>query len=111
VEVSFRTSRLMRLCESARELRRQHGQQCAKKVMTRLADLRTASTLAEFRQLPGRCHELGGARRGQLALELHGGKRLLFEPSVEPLPLKDDGGLDWSRVDAITVIEITDYHD
>jgi proteic killer suppression protein len=110
VELTFATTRLQRLLESQRELRRTHGDRCAKKLMTRMADLRAASTLAEFRRLPGRCHELAGDRRGQLALDLEGGKRLIFSPCGSDIH-RTDGGLDWSMVEAVCVLEVGDYHD
>lgn len=44
-------------------------------------------------------------------MRLAGGKRLVFEPDQDPVPKKEDGGLDWARVTAITVVEIGDYHD
>ncbi len=109
VELTFLTDRLQRLFESQRELRRAHGDRCAKKLATRITDLRAASTLAEFRKLPGRCHELDGDRSGQLALDLEGGKRLIFSPSGSGIH-RPDGGLDWSLVEAVCVIEVIDYH-
>ncbi len=110
MELTFATTRLQRLFESQKELRRAHGDKCAKKLMTRLADLRAASTLAEFRHLPGRCHELDGNRRGQLALDLDGGKRLILSPTG-PNIRRVDGGLDWRLVEALSVLEVVDYHD
>jgi proteic killer suppression protein len=41
---------------------------------------------------------------------LHKGFRLVFRPTAEPPPTKEDGGLDWTAVDSVTVVEITDYH-
>lgn len=64
-----------------------------------------------MRTLPGKCHELDGDRVGQLAMLLPDRKRLVIEPDADPIPKKDDGGLDWSRVDAIRIVEICDYHD
>jgi proteic killer suppression protein len=109
VEVMFATTRLQRLFESQKELRRAHGDRCAKKLMTRVSELQAATTLAEFRHLPGRCHELDGDRRGQLALELEGGKRLIFSPNGSDIH-RADGGLDWSLVEAVCVVEVADYH-
>jgi len=37
-------------------------------------------------------------------------QRLIFEPDHNPVPQKPDGGLDWTQVTRIRVIEITDYH-
>jgi proteic killer suppression protein len=109
VEITFATRRAQRFFESEKELRRAHGDRCAKKIMARLADLRAAAALEELRRLPGGCHELDGDRRGQLALELEGGKRLIFAPTASEVR-REDGGLDWRLVEAVRVIEVVDYH-
>jgi proteic killer suppression protein len=45
-----------------------------------------------------------------LALDLDHPCRLIFAPAHNPLPLKEDGGLDWTAVTAIEIHEIEDYH-
>jgi proteic killer suppression protein len=110
MEISFATPRLRATCESESKLQREHGRPCAKKLRARLADLEAASTLAAVRQLPGRCHELDGDRKGQLSIELSGALRLILEPTLNPPPMKDDGGLSWEAVDAVRILEIVDYH-
>lgn len=75
-----------------------------------MADLSAAPTLEDLRTLPGRLHELTGDRKGQLALDLQQPYRLVIEPTEEPAPVKDDGGLDWRRITAVTIVEIVDYH-
>ena len=65
-----------------------------------------------IRSLPGsRCHELKGNRKGQLSLDLKHPYRLIIEPADDPIPYKTDGGLDWTRVTIVRVIEVIDYHD
>lgn len=65
-----------------------------------------------MRFLPAaRCHELKGDRKGSLAVDLHGGLRLVFQPDHDPSPTRADGGLDWDQVTAILITAITDYHD
>lgn len=77
----------------------------------RLQELEAAESLADIRLLPAaRCHELAGDRKGQLAVEVHAGLRIVFEPDHNPIPRRPQGGLDWERVDAVTVIEVIDYH-
>jgi proteic killer suppression protein len=110
VDVLFGTTRLRKVCESDKESRRAHGQDCAKRLMARLADLRAAPSLQELRHLPGRCHELDGNRKGQLAIELSDGKRLVLEPADAAAATGADGGLEWALVDAVRVLEIVDYH-
>lgn len=109
MDVSFGTSRLRKVCQSDKELRRAHGESCAKKVMARLADLRAAPRLEEMRHLPGGCHELEADRKGQLALELSDGKRLILEP-LEAKAATLDGSLDWKLVGAVRVVAIINYH-
>ena len=110
MDVSFSTTKLEKLCSSGRDLQRQLGAAGAKKATGHLASIAAAETLAEFRHLPGHCHELEADRAGQLALDLPAGRRLVFEPTDDPAPTKPDGGLDWARVRSVRLLEIGDYH-
>jgi proteic killer suppression protein len=93
-------------------MQREYGQVRAKILKRRLDDMRAAAVLEELRPpLPGRCHELTGDRKGELAIDLDHPFRLIFSVADIPLPLKTGGGLDWSKVTAIEITEITDYHD
>jgi len=56
-------------------------------------------------------HELKSDRRGQLAVDVSKNERLVFEPADDPPPTKPDGGLDWSQVTAVRILEVVDYHD
>ena len=64
-----------------------------------------------MRWLPGRCHELTGNRKGQLSVDLDGPYRLIFKTAHNPLPRKEDGGLDWERVTAIVVLGVDNTHE
>lgn len=109
MDISFGSARLARLLASDRDLTRRYGAIGARKVRTRLIQIEAADTLADMRLMPGRCHELKGDRRGGLAVEVHGGLRLVFKPA-DPVPQRDDGGLAWDRVEAVIVLEVVDYH-
>lgn len=79
-------------------------------IRRRLDDLRAAKMLADMRCLPGRCHELHGDRKGQLSLDLKHPYRFLFKPAMNPIPLKSDGGLDWTLVTSVEILEVEDTH-
>ena len=110
MDVLFPTEKQQQYFSDSRALQKDWGANGSKKVTLRLQQLAAAPNLEAARPLPGRCHELSGDRAGQLAMDLHKGFRLVFEPTAGPSPAKDDGGLDWSAVDSITILEITDYH-
>jgi toxin HigB-1 len=110
MEISFANRKLKKECESQPALQRAHGQACARRLMARIADLQAAVSLVELRELPGRCEELSGDRQGQLSLTLPDGKRLVFEPEDNPPKTKPDGGLDWTAVKAVRLLEIDNYH-
>jgi proteic killer suppression protein len=63
-----------------------------------------------MRGLPGRCHELTGDKPGQLALNVSGNYRLIFEPADASIERKPDGGLDWTKVTAVRILGVEDYH-
>ena len=110
MDVLFASDKLHRALSTQRVLQADWGQEGAKKITLRLQQLAAAPTLADMRNLPGRCHELTGDRAGQFAVDVHKGYRLVFRPTAEPPPRKPDGGIDWAQVDSITVDEIVDYH-
>lgn len=84
-----------------------------KLIRRRLDELRAADNLGVIAYFPApHCHELRGNRKGQLAVSLDAGCRMIFEPANNPIPRKEDGGLDWNRVTIIRILELSeDYHD
>jgi proteic killer suppression protein len=54
---------------------------------------------------------LTGDRAGEFALDLEGGRRLVFVADSDPTPVRDDGSIDWSRVTIVRIVFIGDYHD
>jgi proteic killer suppression protein len=70
-----------------------------------------ADTLADISYLPPtRCHELVGDRAGQFSLDLNHPYRLIIEPSHDPIPIKDNGGIDRSQVTIVLIIGMEDTH-
>ena len=111
MDISFSNERLAKICSSQKAVVKKYGPDVAQRLRQRLDDLQSAANLLEMRSLPGRCHELKGDRAGQLAMDLPGGYRLVFSPDHDPVPHKQDGGLDWGNVIAISVLAVEDYHD
>ena len=90
---------------------REFGVDSAKKLGMRLQAIEAAECLADLFTLPQcRCHPLTGDRQGQFAVDLKHPFRLVFEPRHNPMPLADDGGIDLSRVTAVKVLAVEDYH-
>ncbi len=83
----------------------------ARKLQQRLAELKAADTLSDISHLPPpRCHALTGNRTGQFSVDLDHPYRLLFIPADDPIPYKEDGGIDLALVTEIEIIEIEDTH-
>jgi proteic killer suppression protein len=109
LDILFSKNEWKQLCEDERVAKRKLGAATAKKLRTRLADLRAASRVTDL--IAGRPHPLTADRAGQFAVDLAGGVRLVFEPSSDPPPAHDDGSIDWRQVTAVTIVFIGDYHD
>ena len=111
VDIAFRTRRLERIFNSERRLRSECGDRLASALIIRLAVLRTAETLSMIPSTPPeRLHQFSGRRAGQYAVDLAHPFRLVFAPNHDPVPLRNDGGIDTARVSAITIVEVVDYH-
>lgn len=110
MEVLFATKKLQKQLGDQAKTQKVYGANGAKKLHLRLQQMAAAPTLADMRDLPGRCHELTGDRAGTLAVDIEHPYRLIFRPTENPAPALEDGGLDWSAVESVTVTEIVDYH-
>lgn len=106
----FASAKLTKTMNDDTKLVRAYGTDIAGQVRKRLDDLSAAATLEDMKTLPGRCEELSGERKGQLSVRLGANYRLIFEPYHDPIPTKLDGGLDWTHLTTIRVIEVIDYH-
>lgn len=106
-QLAFKDRKLRELCEHKVTVERKLGAACARKLRSRLADLQAATDVAEL--VAGHPHPLHGDRAGQFALDLEGGRRLVLEPDHEPIPHRDDGSTDWSRVTRIRIAYLGDY--
>jgi len=112
VDIAFSTRKLEKQCNDSKTMTRTWGPIQAKKLRRRLDDLSAASTLEIMRTMfPGRCHELKGDRAGQISLDLEHPYRLVFEPANDPIPRKQDGGLNWTAITAVRIIGVVDTHD
>lgn len=106
----FATDKLAKIMNSGAKLSQAYGPDLAKSIRRRLDELDAAISLDEMRTLPGRCEELTGDRAGKLSVRISANYRLIFQPNHIPVPARADGGLDWTLVTAIEVIEVVDYH-
>lgn len=109
MDIEFSSTDLQTLCEQQRRMQKELGDLCGRKLRTRLADLRAVANVADLSA--GRPHPLKGDRAGQFALDLHGGKRLVFEPANNPVPTREDESIAWNLVTKVRIVFIGDYHD
>lgn len=114
MNIRFADRRLERECNNATLLQRRHGERRARLLRQRLVVLAEALSLADIGppyRGPMRCHELTQNRAGQLSIDLDHPYRLIFRPAHDPPPMREEGGLDWSQVTAIEILEVADTHE
>lgn len=111
MDIAFKDDLLRKYANDHRYAQRKFGPLRAKKYLARLTEMKAATCLADLRNLPqAGFHELTSDRKGELACNLDHPYRLIFIPAHDPIPRKEDGGLDWNQVTAVTVLDIIDYH-
>jgi proteic killer suppression protein len=115
MDIIFKRKKDRDLVNNDSKLKQKHkgNQRRHKLIRARLDELADAENLMVLRYLPqSNCHELKGNRKGQLAVNLDKGFRMIFEAANNPIPEKEDGGLDWGRVTAVRILALSeDYHD
>lgn len=109
MDIRFKNKKLKELCEQQRIAQRDLGADSARKLMTRLSELEAATHVKEL--TAGNPHPLDRDRKGQYAVNLSGGDRLVFAPANDPCPTNDDQSINWSQVTIIRIEYIGDYHD
>jgi len=111
MDIIFITDKLAKEFNNQKLLVRRRGPERAKLIARRMRALRSVVVLEDLRHAPGRWHELGENRAETFAADLDGPYRLIFESADEPLPKKDDGGLDWTQITRVRILGVENYHD
>ena len=111
MQINFKTKKLQKTVADLLAMKKNYGAM-AKTINIRLNELKHTSCLENMKLLPHtNCHKLIGNYEGKFAISISVNHRIIFEPANNPLPCKDDGGLDLSKIDKITILEIgIDYH-
>lgn len=110
MKIVIEDKKLRKLCEDQAHARKVLGVQAARKLGTRLVELRDAPSLFDLPRAY-RPHALKGTRAGQFSVDVDKGVRLVVRCADEPPPLDEQQGLDWHRVRTVRIVFIGDYHD
>lgn len=113
MDITFNSKKLEKQLNDGKAMVKAYGSQSARKLQKILTQLRAAPNLGIFAppySPPHRCHELTGNRKGQLSVDVEHPYRLVFMPADEPIPLREEGGLDWGKVTIIKIKGVEDTH-
>jgi proteic killer suppression protein len=109
--ITFKSNKLQKQLTIAKEIQKAFGVN-AKRVAKRMDELQAADNLLILQSIPAaNCHPLSGNRNGEWAVDISANHRLIFEIENDPIPVKDDGGINTILVTDIKIIEAQeDYH-
>lgn len=111
MDISFKNKKLQNVFNASVKLKKEFGAMNAKVIMRRMAFLKAAPSLSDVpHRPPERCHQLDGRRKNQFAVDVKHPYRLVFKPDHDPMPKTKDGGIDLTRITAIEIQSIEDYH-
>ncbi|MEI6544396.1 MAG: killer suppression protein HigA [Methylococcales bacterium] len=108
MQINYLDEKLSKLCLNKKEAEKKLGSDCAKKLRSRWSDIEAATNVSEL--TAGHPHPLEPDSLREFSVELADGKRLVFKPDHEPIPLNNNNTTDWAKVTAITIVYIGDYH-
>ena len=107
MDIYYSSTKLKKVCNQQKEAVKKFGEEIAKKLGQRLFELHAADTLTDISHLPPpRLHSLNNDRDGQFAVDLKHPFRLIFEPYDYP----SSEEVDKTKVVAIKILEVGDYH-
>ena len=108
MQITYASKAIQRLCEQGKHQLKELGKNRAQRLKNRLTELRNVDNVSQL-QL-GRPHALTEDRAGQYSVDLDGPMRLLFEPTDQPPPTLEAGGIDWQQVSSVRILVIGDTH-
>lgn len=81
MEVSFRTTKIKKLCENSKKLKKEYGAIQSEKIISRINDLEAAKSLYDIYKLPYmRLHKLEGKLRGLCSIDIKHPYRIYIKP-------------------------------
>ena len=112
MEIAFTSSKLKKKLSSFKEVKKNYGH-IAKPLTDRLTQLKFAENMEAITTLPAlNCHALEDNWAGSWAIKINSNWRLIFTPTIYPLPLKPPPatGIDFTQITSITIQDVDDYH-
>jgi toxin HigB-1 len=92
------------ICEDENHAQRELGAKVAEKLKHRLADLSSATSVRDL--LVGRPRIADAEHGRQMLVDLADGYEMLFEVNHPKPPVYAMGGIDWSRVTRVKIMDI-----
>ena len=110
MKISYKSKKLERNLTVDKDILKAYSNM-AKKVKMRMIQLKAAENLGVIAKLPSlRLHQYAGNRKGEWSIDLHKNWRIIFEVNHNPIPRKDDDGVDINVVTAIKITSVEDPH-
>lgn len=110
MEYDYISKKLRKQLSSSSEIKKSFGER-AKLICQRLDEVDSSPNLAILMSLPGPdCHRLSGQRKNHWSLRISGNYRIIFEILDDPIPMKSETEIDYTKVTRILIVEIIDYH-
>jgi proteic killer suppression protein len=109
--VDFKSNKLRKQLTTAAEIKKSFGVN-AKRVAQRMDDINASDNLQVLCNIPqANCHPLTGNKDGEWAVDISGNHRIIFIITNDPIPIKEDGGINRILVTDIQIISAQeDYH-
>jgi proteic killer suppression protein len=110
VEISYKNNKIKKSLTNDKELIKTYGE-LAKKIKQRLKELKEADSLLAISQLPAlRLHPYKGGRTGEWSIDIKENWRIIFEIAQDPIPKREDGGVNLILISAIEIVSVEDPH-
>lgn len=100
--IQYYDNNIRRKCQKAQK---------GSKLKQRLDEIAAAGNMEVVEVLPGRHHALSSSLAGRWACHLEEPYRLIYQPIGDPLPVSIDGHLDLSKVEAVCIVGVVNYHE
>lgn len=110
MKITFKNNKLEKSLTTDKGLARTYGE-LAKKIKQRINQLTSADNLEVIAKLTElRLHPYIGKDKGTWSIDIHKNWRILFTINQDPIPTKEDGGVDLKEITIISIESVKDPH-
>jgi len=113
MDIKYKNTKIEKLCNTIRIATREFGKDNAKKLSKRINEITQSVSIGALERdvRASKPHFLMGSRKGEIAIVVKKGLRIITEPNMNKDEYTKDGNTNFYKITKLLIKNVEDYHD